>query len=64
MNEKLTPQKERFLQELERKLLRKELDAKLMEDGCSTSDGTNIHSALLMETAQFASGQRILRGRK
>ena len=33
MNEKLTPQKERFLQELERKLLRKELDAKLMEDG-------------------------------
>ena len=33
MTEKLTPQKERFLQELERKLLRKELDAKLMEDG-------------------------------
>lgn len=33
MNEKLTPQKERFLQELERKLLRKELDAKLMDDG-------------------------------
>ena len=33
MNEKLTPQKERFLQELEWKLLRKELDAKLMEDG-------------------------------
>ena len=33
MNEKLTPQKERFLQELERKLLRKELDAKLREDG-------------------------------
>ena len=33
MNEELTPQKERFLQELERKLLRKELDAKLMEDG-------------------------------
>ena len=33
MNEKLTPQKERFLQELERKLLRKELDARLLDDG-------------------------------
>jgi len=33
MNEELTPQKERFLQEVERKLLRKELDAKLLEDG-------------------------------
>ena len=33
MNEKLTPQKERFLQELERKLLRKELDARLLENG-------------------------------
>ena len=33
MNEKLTPQKERFLQEVEQKLLRKELDAKLMDDG-------------------------------
>ena len=33
MNEELTPQKERFLQEVERKLLRKELDARLLEDG-------------------------------
>ena len=33
MNEELTPQKERFLQEVERKLLRRELDAKLLEDG-------------------------------
>ena len=33
MNEELTPQKERFLQEVERKLLRKELDATLLEDG-------------------------------
>ena len=32
MNEELTPQKERFLQEVERKLLRKELDATLLED--------------------------------
>ena len=33
MNEELTPQKERFLQEVERKILRKELDATLLEDG-------------------------------
>ena len=33
MNEELTPQKERFLQEVERKLLRKELDARLLENG-------------------------------
>ena len=33
MNEELTPQKERFLQEVERTILRKELDARLLEDG-------------------------------
>ena len=33
MNEELTPQKERFLQEVEQKLLRKELDARLLENG-------------------------------
>ena len=33
MNEELTPQKERFLREVERKLLRRELDARLLEDG-------------------------------
>ena len=33
MNEELTPQKERFLREVEQQLLRKELDAKLLEDG-------------------------------
>ena len=33
MNEELTPHKERFLQEVERKLLHRELDAKLLEDG-------------------------------
>ena len=33
MNEELTPQKERFLQEVERKLLRRELNAKLLKDG-------------------------------
>ena len=33
MNEELTPQKERFLREVEQKLLRKELDARLLEDG-------------------------------
>ena len=33
MNEELTPQKERFLQEVEQKLLRRDLDATLLEDG-------------------------------
>ena len=33
MNEELTPQKERFLREVEQQLLRKELDARLLEDG-------------------------------
>ena len=33
MNEELTPQRERFLREVEQKLLRKELDARLLEDG-------------------------------
>ena len=33
MNEELTPQKERFLQEVEQKLLHRELDARLLEDG-------------------------------
>ena len=33
MNEELTPQKEQFLQEVEQKLLHRELDARLLEDG-------------------------------
>ena len=33
MNEELTLQKERFLREVEQQLLRKELDARLLEDG-------------------------------
>ena len=33
MNEELTPQKERFLQEVEQKLLHRELDARLLEEG-------------------------------
>ena len=33
MSEENTSQKEQFLQEVERKLLRKELDARLLEDG-------------------------------
>ncbi len=33
MNEELTPQKERFLREIEQKLLRRDLDARLLEDG-------------------------------
>ncbi len=33
MNEELTPQKERFLREVEQKLLRRDLDARLLDDG-------------------------------
>ena len=33
MSEENTSQKERFLREVERKLLRKDLDAKLLDDG-------------------------------
>ena len=33
MNEELTPQKERFLREVEQKFLRRDLDARLLEDG-------------------------------
>ena len=33
MREENTSQKERFLQEVEQKLLRKELDARLLDDG-------------------------------
>ena len=33
MSEENAPQKERFLREVEQKLLRKELDAKLLDDG-------------------------------
>ncbi len=33
MNEENAPQKERFLQEVEQKLLRRDLDARLLEDG-------------------------------
>ena len=33
MNEELTPQKERFLREVEQRLLRRDLDARLLRDG-------------------------------
>ena len=33
MGEELTPQKEKFLQEVEQKLLRRDLDARLLDDG-------------------------------
>ena len=33
MNEELTPQKERYLREVEQKLLHRELDARLLDDG-------------------------------
>ena len=33
MNKEITPQKEKFLQEVEQKLLRRDLDARLLENG-------------------------------
>ena len=39
MNEELTPQKERFLREVEQKLLRKELDARLSADAWEKLSG-------------------------
>ena len=39
MNEELTPQKEQFLQEVEQKLLRKELDARLSADAWEKLSG-------------------------
>ena len=42
MNEELTPQKERFLREVERKLLRRELDEGCWTTVCSTSDGEKL----------------------
>ena len=33
MNKELTPQKERFLREVEQQLLRRDLDARPLEDG-------------------------------
>ena len=64
MNEELTPQKERFLREVEQKLLHRELDARLLENGLPTSVGTKNRSARLIETVLSVSDQRILRGRK
>ena len=63
MNEELTPQKERFLREVEHQLLRKELDVRLLEDGL-VHVGTKSRSARLTETASSASDQRISQDRK
>ena len=64
MNEELTPQKERFLREVEQQLLRKELDARLLENGLPTSVGTKNRSARLTETASSASERQISQDRK
>ena len=64
MNTEIVSQKERFLQEVEQKLLHRELDARLLEEGGFTSNGRRSRSARLTETASSVSDQRILRGRK
>ena len=64
MNEELTPQKERFLREMEQKLRRRELDEGCWTTVCSTSDGVRSCSARLTETASSVSDQRISQGRK
>ena len=64
MSEENAPQKERYLREVERKLLRRELDEGCWTTVCSTSDGTRNRSARLTETASSVSDQRISQGRK
>ena len=64
MNEELTPQKERFLREVEHQLLRKELDVRLLEDGLVHVSWNEKRSARLTETASSASDQRISQDRK
>ena len=59
MNEELTPQKERFLREVEQKLLHRELDARLLEEGLVHVRWHENRSARLTETALSAFDQRI-----
>ena len=60
MNEELTPQKERFLQEVEQKLLRKELDAKLLEDGVCLAVSSIPFQHQRRVTLQRADGNHIV----
>ena len=64
MSEENTSQKERFLREVEQKLLHRELDARLLENGLPTSVGTKNRSARLTETASSASERQISQDRK
>ncbi len=64
MSEENAPQKERYLREVEQKLLRKELDARLLEDGLIHVRWNESHSARLTETVSSASDQRISQDRK
>ena len=64
MNEELTPQKERYLREVEQKLLHRELDARLLENGLPTSVGTKNRSARLTETVSSGLDRQISQDRK
>ena len=64
MNEELTPQKERYLREVEQKILHRDLDARLLEEGCSTSVGTRNRSARSTETVSSGLDWQISQDRK
>ncbi len=59
MGEELTPQKERFLREVEQKLLHRSWTQSCWKMVCSTSVGMRSRSAQLTETVSSGSDQRI-----
>ena len=64
MSKELTPQKERFLREVEQKLLRKELDARLLEDGLVHVRWNEKPLCSVDRDGIVASDQRISQDRK
>ena len=64
MSEENAPQKERFLQEVERKLLHRELDAKLLEDGMIHVKWNEKPLCSVTEMASSGSDRQISQDRK
>ncbi len=64
MNEELTPQKERFLREVEQQLLRKELDARLLENGLLHVSWNEKPLCSVTEMASSGSDRQISQDRK
>ena len=64
MNEELTPLKERFLREVEQQLLRKELDARLLENGLLHVSWNEKPLCSVTEMASSGSDRQISQDRK